>query len=143
MRTLAIVLIVLAGCSRTPEQTRIEGASVQTGAAGGLEAAIGIAAGERLMPVLAAGCHLPCVSAQTIRAASGSQTFIRFRLHQGNDGGVATSRALGTYEISWAGTDSPPPEVEVTFTADARGAWLRGTNASNGVVLRASRVEAR
>ena len=139
MRAL-ILLLLLVGCSNAPERTRIEGGSVETSASGGLNAAIGISAGSRLIPVLASDCHLPCSSTQVIRPASLDQQVVAFRLYQGRGTQLVHATPLGTYRVSWAEQSERPSEVEVTFTAEPDGIFLRAWGRPNGEALPVTRA---
>lgn len=137
---LPLFLLLLVGCSNAPERTRIDAASVTTGPSGGLEAAIGIAAGSRLVPVLAAECHLPCSATQVIRPASADQQVIAFQLYQGTEVDLAHGKRPGTYRVSWAGLTRAPAEVEVTFVAESEGAFLHGRARPGGEPLQITRI---
>ena len=140
MRTF-LVLLLLVGCSNAPERTRIEAASVEGDPRGGLKAAIGVAAGSQLVPVLAHGCPLPCSATQAIRPASANQEVIAFRLYQARGAGLADAAPLGTYRVSWARLAQPPREVEITFSAAREGAFLQGKARPSGEPLDITRVD--
>lgn len=140
MRRL-LPLLLLAGCMQADERVRIEGASTAQDPPGRLGEGIGIAAGPRLVPVLAGGCTLPCSGSQALQAASPDQAHIRFRLHQGRAEAVAGSRPLGTYEVAWPGTAHAPGQVTVQFTADSDGAYLTALDPAGEVELKVARVQ--
>lgn len=140
MRSLLFLFVLVAACSKAPERTRIEGGSVETSASGGLKSAISIAAGSRLMPILATDCHLPCSTTQVIRPASADQRVIAFRLYQGTGIEPANAAPLGIYRVSWADQSETPSEVEVTFTADLEGIFLQARGRPNGRALPVARA---
>lgn len=142
-RSMRILLAtaLLSGCSGAPDGLRLEGASVATNAGGGLASGVGIAAGSRVVPVLAAGCALPCTASQTLRASSASQDAVGFQLYQGTGTTVAGSKALGTFQASWRGMPSPPSEVDVILLARQDGVRLRVVGQPGTVALDVRQVE--
>ncbi|TCZ76923.1 hypothetical protein [Lysobacter sp. N42] len=132
-------MLALVGCSNAPERTRIEAGSVETSASGGLKAAIGIAAGSRLVPVLDTDCHLPCSTTQVIRPASADQQEIAFWLYQGTGSELVDATPLGTYRVSWAEQSERPSQIEVTFTAEPDGIFLHAKGQPNGGALPVTR----
>lgn len=142
-RSMSILLgmALLAGCSGAPDGLSLDGASVATNAGGGLAAGVGIAAGPRVVPVLATGCALPCTASQTLRASSATQGAVGFQLYQGTRPTVAGSRALGRFQASWDGMPSPPSEVDVILVARQDGIHLRAIGRPGEVPLDVRRVE--
>lgn len=135
------VALLLAACSAQPERTRIDSASLEVDAQGGLREGIGIAAGSRLVMVLERGCRLPCTATQTLRAAAGGQDAVGFMLYQGAGDEVATARALGTFRVPTDGKTPGTHEVEVTFVAERGGAFVSAAGKPDGRPLAVVRLE--
>jgi molecular chaperone DnaK (HSP70) len=132
MRMLIVLSLLVVGCSGRPEGTAIEGASVATTDDRRLTHHLGIAAGSRLVPVMEAGCQIPCTATQRIRTESGSQKVVRFQLHEGADDRVASAKPLGTYEVALPGTGPAASEIELRFHADRSGAYVSAVDRADG-----------
>jgi len=120
--TLLLVALI-AACARAVDDggLRVEGAGPSVGQDGHTTEAIGLETVAGVVPLLAAGCVLPCSTTETFTTSADAQTQIIVRLYRGAVGPAVGGKAIGEFRIE--GCVSGPrgvPEIALTVTATGR-----------------------
>lgn len=143
MRSHLWFLAILAGCSAPPPTGSVIESRSPAIEADTLAQSVGIETlGQRLTPMLAAGCRLPCVNSSTFSTTEDSQAAITLHVVRGDTGGGSAPHSLGRYAIS--GFPSQPrgvPQVLVIFGAVNGDLTLDARDAASGTKYEVRRAD--
>ena len=148
MRTAGICATVLLGvliaaCARAVDDggLRIPGAGPSAGENGHTTEAIGLETVAGVVPLLAAGCVLPCSTTETFTTSAEAQTQVTVRLYRGAVGPAAQAKAIGEFRIE--GCISGPrgaPQIALTVTAIGRDLMLSAKGIRSKTTCRIAQV---
>lgn len=97
--------------------------------------------GNRLTPILAVGCRVPCINSSTFSTSEDGQTAITLHVLRGDTGAGAETHSLGRYAISGFPAQSHGvPQVLVIFGALERNLTLDARDAATGTKYQVRQV---
>jgi len=121
---------------------RVEGAGPSVGQDGHTIEAIGLETLAGVVPLLPAGCVLPCSTTETFTTSADAQTQIAIRLYRGATGPAAVGgEAIGEFRIE--GCVSGPrgvPQIALTIRATGRDLALTARDVRTKVTCRIKRA---
>jgi molecular chaperone DnaK (HSP70) len=148
MRTRAIwaptlLTALVAACAWAVDDggLRVEGAGPRVGRDGHTTETIGLETVAGVVPLLAAGCALPCSTTETFTTSADAQTHITIRLYRGAIGPTASGRVIGEFRIEGCvGGVRGTPQVALTITATGHDLQLAARDLSSNVICRIVRM---